>query len=711
MPKASSRAALSALILPFTLCSLPMSSQAAESSRLNTLVAQLLEREGIIEPGTAPSTRAARFPTATVSADVFETSAQTASVMPVDDNAHKDEAATVLGVVLIFADAEAKELSAQNLPAPAALVDALKQVTEVPLTFQRAMAMGAFVFAFDQPLTMQAFNALQRQLETLDVVEALYPDLLQMPERIPRAAPFYYYQWSLRPANAYSDSLKNSVLGMDVERAWDLTTGSSDMTIAVLDSGLADPHPFDPSRVLPGYDFITDSGRARDGDGRDDNPTDMGDHRLEGECPHDSKARRSSWHGTAVASLIANDGDESTGIAGIDWQARLLPVRVLGKCGGATSDIIDGMLWAAGYSVPGVPDNPNRARILNMSLGVTLESTKMATCNPLYQIAFNMIHARDILVVSSAGNDSTDMARHSPAHCDGPLAVSAVDYMGELASYSNWNKDGGIFIAAPGGDVSKHDGWSGIPATKDRGSTEPTGELAQYFTSGTSMAAAQVSGVASLVWSIDPEQRAEVITAILSETVQPFGPDTRCEVEWPLCGPGIIDAWAAVQGAMALKLYSSVIEFYHPDLQHYFSSANNDEVSLVRAGQFGDWRETGEVFLTWRGPSEAGVLPVCRFYGTPGMGPNSHFYTVDPVECEAVKRDPGWTYEGIPFYAKRALAGHCPIHSAPVYRYYNNGWTRNDSNHRYATHLDNQTAMQDAGWVLEGTAMCVPGQS
>src|SRR5690606_37458689 len=113
--------------------------------------------------------------------------------------------------------------------------------------------------------------------------------------------------------------------------------------------------------------------------------------------------------------------------------------------------------------------------------------------------------------------------------------------------------------------------------------------------------------------------------------------------------------------------------------------------------------------MAWRGQSQPDVLPVCRFYGTPGIGPNSHFYTVDPAECEKVKKDRGWTYEGVPFYAKKPLDGNCPINSVPVYRYYNNGWQRNDSNHRYATHLNDRVAMEEAGWVLEGTALCVPG--
>src|SRR5690606_3350528 len=163
----------------------------------------------------------------------------------------------------------------------------------------------------------------------------------------------------------------------------DLTTGSSDMTIAVIDTGFTAPHPFDPSRVLPGYDFITDPEEARDGDGRDADPTDMGDHRLGDDCK-DKEAEDSSWHGTVIASIIGADGDDDNGIAGIDWRVKLLPVRVLGRCGGRVSDIVDGMMWASGLSVPGVPDNQNPARVLNMSLGIADDAEDSTGCHPFY---------------------------------------------------------------------------------------------------------------------------------------------------------------------------------------------------------------------------------------------------------------------------------------------------------------------------------------
>lgn len=158
-----------------------------------------------------------------------------------------------------------------------------------------------------------------------------------------------------------------------------------------------------------------------------------------------------------------------------------------------------------------------------------------------------------------------------------------------------------------------------------------------------------------------------------------------------------------------MKDYALVRDFYHEGLNHYFRAGNWDEVSLILRGNFGAWEEQDDVFLAWRNGNTAGVHPVCRFYGTPGIGPNSHFYTVDQDECDFIKaNDPGWTYEGTAFYAKKLNSlGACPRNTKTLYRYYNQRVQFNDSNHRYATHLNDRQAMEAAGWVLEGVAMCV----
>jgi hypothetical protein len=152
-----------------------------------------------------------------------------------------------------------------------------------------------------------------------------------------------------------------------------------------------------------------------------------------------------------------------------------------------------------------------------------------------------------------------------------------------------------------------------------------------------------------------------------------------------------------------------VVEYFHPVLGHYFITTNAEEMRLLDGGRFGTWERT---YLGFAAKQEvaigAGDLPVCRFYGTPGSGPNSHFFTADPAECEAVKADPGWTYEGIAFHAALPQAGVCPLLTQPVYRAYNNGFARNDSNHRYSTKLSALQAMAALGWTVEGLVMCTP---
>ena len=101
------------------------------------------------------------------------------------------------------------------------------------------------------------------------------------------------------------------------------------------------------------------------------------------------------------------------------------------------------------------------------------------------------------------------------------------------------------------------------------------------------------------------------------------------------------------------------------------------------------------------------MAPVCRFYGAAAGGPNSHFFTASPDECEAVKRAGGWYYEGIGFHAEPQLAdGRCPEGYLQVRRAYNRGWPRNDSNHRFTTSDSTWREMARHGWALEGVAWC-----
>ena len=154
-----------------------------------------------------------------------------------------------------------------------------------------------------------------------------------------------------------------------------------------------------------------------------------------------------------------------------------------------------------------------------------------------------------------------------------------------------------------------------------------------------------------------------------------------------------------------------VAEYINTGLEHFFITAGPGEIMSVDTGGAGPrWQRTGLGFRAYL--PELGVpadaLPVCRFYGTPGRGPNSHFYTVQQSECAAVMADPGWTYEGIAFYVYTPINGQCGSDQQPVFRVYNNGYPQNNSNHRYTTDPAIYASMQVQGWSPEGVVFCGP---
>jgi uncharacterized delta-60 repeat protein len=156
---------------------------------------------------------------------------------------------------------------------------------------------------------------------------------------------------------------------------------------------------------------------------------------------------------------------------------------------------------------------------------------------------------------------------------------------------------------------------------------------------------------------------------------------------------------------------AAVVEFFNTTLGHYFITAGASEIASIEAGGAGPgWQRTGYGFRAYLPESGVapGALPVCRFYGTPGRGPNSHFYTPNASECAAVKLDPGWTLEGIAFYLFAPANGQCGIGQQVVYRVYNNRFAQNDSNHRYTTDSNLYAQMQAQGWLPEGVVMCAP---
>jgi serine protease len=387
---------------------------------------------------------------------------------------------------------------------------------------RRAASVSADTAAYWVPAARNRTTALAslHALAAVDGVAEVAPDTRLTADLTPNDTYYAAYQSDL--FGAY---------GIDAPPAWDVTTGSAAVTVAVIDTGIT-VHSELSANVLPGYDFIEDVETANDGDGRDADASDPGDWVSNGDATSNCPASDSSWHGTHVAGTIAARGNNGAGVAGIAWTTKILPVRVLGKCGGWTSDIDAAIRWAAGGSVPGVPVNPYPARVLNLSLGGPI------ACDSATQSAIDDAIAHNAMVVVAAGNADANLADFSPAGCAGVVAVTATTSSGTRASFSNYGA--GATIAAPGVNIL---------STWNSGTTSPSAQAYGQM-SGTSMAAPHVAGVAALALAVDPALSASDLRALLVSEARPFAPDgspSGCAALG--CGAGIVDAGLVVAAA------------------------------------------------------------------------------------------------------------------------------------------------------------------
>src|SRR6185436_8536796 len=285
--------------------------------------------------------------------------------------------------------------------------------------------------------------------------------------------------------------------------------------------------------ILQGYDFISDTFVSNDGNGRDTDASDPGDWINPGECgPGDPAAfEASSWHGTHVSGTIAARTNNSLGVAGVAFNARVIPARVLGKCGGFTSDIADAIVWTSGGVVSGVTTLTNPAKVLSISLGGS------GSCGTTTQNAINSARSRGASVIVAAGNSNANSANFTPANCSGVVTVAAVGRNGGKASYSNFGAT--VEVAAPGGSG----GANSVLSTLNAGTTTPGADSYALY-NGTSMATPHVSGVVALMLSVKPTLTPDQVTSILQSTARAF-PATCSQ-----CGSGIVNASAAVDAAI-----------------------------------------------------------------------------------------------------------------------------------------------------------------
>lgn len=335
--------------------------------------------------------------------------------------------------------------------------------------------------------------------------------------------------------------------GIDTEDAWPLE-GGADVVVAVLDTGIS-PHSDIESKLLPGYDFISDPEVAGDGDGRDNDPTDNGDWvGPEDDC-YAGVNYPSSWHGTHVAGTIGSIINNGIGIAGVTNKVKIVPVRVLGKCGGLTSDIVDAMRWSAGLSVAGVPVNQNPAKIINLSLGAP------GRCSTIMQKAINDVRAKGVAVVVAAGNSGANLNFQSftPANCQGVITVASSNAQGDLSSFSNYGQR--VDISAPGGES-----WKGVWSLANSGYTTPASESFRAM-AGTSMAAPHAAGVLAMIFSLHPEMVVSQALEILQEGASPQNTTSCSSGEY--CGKGLINAFQSLLIAETAST-DGVVDSYSP---------------------------------------------------------------------------------------------------------------------------------------------------
>lgn len=425
---------------------------------------------------------------------------------------------------------------------PAALSPAdlttLSAAAGVDLTYDRPMALGMQVVALPGPLPLSAARAIAARLSADPSVAFAEPDEPVSELLAPINDTYFPNQWDLTLPSAGS-------YGVNASAAWALTTGSSAVRIAVLDTGALPLHPDLAGRFTGGYDMISyataadspstdlSAGGSHDGTGRDADPSDAGSWGC---------GNPSSWHGSHVSGTIGAITNNAAGIAGLNWTSPIVPVRVLGACGsGSSSDIIDAITWASGGTVPFVAANPNPARVLNLSLGGYASDQ---ACPAAYQTAIDAAVARGAIVVVAAGNSSIDASYARPGNCNNVITVAATNRSGGLATYSNYGPL--VEIAAPGGEAGTN---NGILSTVNGGSTAPIADYGYSEYRGTSMSAPHISAIVSLMLSVDPDLTTQTATWILrhTATVVPCAGAATMS-----CGAGIANAGAAVQHALDL---------------------------------------------------------------------------------------------------------------------------------------------------------------
>ena len=494
---------------------------------------------------------------------------------------------TIQRFMVKYRDPGLQASAAANVPLPSTQLAQIATVAGQPVAHERVLGGGEYLVHLMYRITEDQAVDIAAALEADPSVEYADPDWPMYPMAVPND-PLYAQQWHYQSGAG----------GANLPGAWDLTTGQTGVNVAVIDTGILSGHPDLAGKFVGGYDFIHEWITSNDGqpvqpggclptqnpntapcvNDRDPDPNDPGDWLTindnngvtYGGWLMNCGVGGSSFHGSHVAGTIAAATNNGSGVAGINWVGKVVPHRVLGRCGGYTSDIVDAVYWSVNNPIPGLPANTNPARVLNLSLG------GKHLCSATEQNAYNAALAAGAVVAVAAGNNDDDTSLYSPSGCNGVITVGANQGEGAKAYYGNYGA--GVEITAPGGgkrvppnnatfDLVLSTLNSGIQIDRGDGvmegsSPDPAGYNYVGY-QGTSMASPHIAGISSLILSRDPSLTPAQVLAKLTSTARSFPTigttcDTTsnprppsstwfsCQCTTSICGAGIVDATAAV---------------------------------------------------------------------------------------------------------------------------------------------------------------------
>jgi serine protease len=393
---------------------------------------------------------------------------------------------------------------------------------------------------------------------------------------------YYNYQW-------HYPQIK-------LPQAWDITTGSTQVVVAVIDSGVADHPDLTNVDFSLGVDMISDTLESGDGDGVD----------LDARDPGKLYPTYQDYqsHGTHVAGTVGATGNNNQGLSGVNWSVTIMPVRALGVNGsGSCWGITEGMKWAGRINNETGQLPSRQADIINMSLGGS------PAC-PGSQDIVNQLVAKGIVVIAAAGNESTSSPSY-PAALDNVISVSSTGFTDELAPYSNFGST--VDVAAPGGDSSadqNNDGYiDGVLSTVlsvEKGTSNTSFEY--VFMQGTSMASPHMAGVAALMKSVYPSMGPnEFLSALSSGSITVDLAQNGATNKDSSFGYGRIDAQKAVNWALGQEQGQTTDAFlttsvssvnFGPNLSSVdfqVGKGGSGALSITGGGTTDDWIELWSV--------------------------------------------------------------------------------------------------------------------